>query len=145
MASTHTLKSTDRLWTRCPASDIADPSGLTKNCSDNGCAGKTHAHMEWQKHQSDIRDEITALTGHTNFPICLWNLDPYSRATEENTEHGDETLQKTHGHLIHPTCHKWESLAKDQPSHWPTWWPALLCHKAETEVVRTYHQILRPC
>lgn len=101
--------------------------------------------MERQKHQSGIKGETAALTCDFNPSICLWNVDPYSWATEKNTEHGDEMLQKTHGYLLHPTCHQRGSPAEDQPSHRPTWWPAHHCYKAETEVVRTHHQILRPC
>lgn len=68
----------------------------------------------------------------------MWILDSYC------SKYGNEMLQKTLGHLIHPLQTR-NSIADDYPSHWSSWWPAHYREKVKTEMVQSRHPIIRPC
>ena len=39
-----------------------------------------------------VQDTTDALPCHIDLPVCLWIIDPHSRAPEKNTSHGNEVL-----------------------------------------------------
>ena len=46
---------------------------------------------------SQLQDTTDALPCHIQLPVCLWNIDPYSRAPKKKTSHRNEVLlQDTH-------------------------------------------------
>ena len=69
-------------------------------------------------------------------PVCLWIMDPQSRAAKKNMSHGNEVLMQDAMHLIQRPCYQRGSLCQDQADNWTTWRPD---HRKEmqTEVVWT--------
>ena len=50
-------------------------------------------------------------TCNIHLPVCLWIMDPYSRAAKKNTSHGSE-VQDT-ARVTQRLCYKWRSLCQD--------------------------------
>ena len=60
-------------------------------------------NSEWHKYFSQFQDTTDALPCHIHLPVCLWIMDPYSRAPKKNTSHGNEVLpQDTTRHIQRP-------------------------------------------
>ena len=49
----------------------------------------------------------------SRLPLCLWIMDPYSRAPKKNTSHGNEVLPQDTTHLIQRLCYQRGSLCQD--------------------------------
>ena len=47
-----------------------------------------------------------ALPCHIHLPVCLWILDPHSRASKKNTSHAHELLLQDTKHLIQRPCYQ---------------------------------------
>ena len=43
-----------------------------------------------QEYFSQLQDTTDALPCHTYLPVCLWIMDPHSRAPKKNTSHGNK-------------------------------------------------------
>ena len=54
-----------------------------------------------------------ALPCHIHLPVCLWIMDPHSRAPQKNTSHGNEVLPRDTTHLIQRPCYQRRSLCQD--------------------------------
>ena len=54
---------------------------------------------------------------HIHLPVCLWIMDPHSRAAEENASHGNEVLRQETTHLIQRPCYQWKRLCQDPASN----------------------------
>ena len=46
-------------------------------------------------------------------PVCLWIMDPHSRAPKKNTSHGNEVLPQDTTHLIQRPCYQRGSPCQD--------------------------------
>ena len=56
--------------------------------------------LERQELFSRFQDTTDALPCHIHLPVCLWTMDPHSRAPKKNTSHGNEVLPQDTTHLI---------------------------------------------
>ena len=52
--------------------------------------------------------------------LCLWIMDPYSRAPKKNTSHGNEVLPQGTTNLIQRPCYQRGSTCKDPAGNWTT-------------------------
>ena len=67
---------------------------------------------------SMIRVTTDALPCHIHLPVCLWIMDPHSRAPKKNTSHGNEMLPLDTTHLIQRPCYKRGSPCQDPAGNW---------------------------
>ena len=70
-----------------------------------------------------------------HLPVCLWIMDPHSRAPEKNTSHGNEVLLQDTTHLIQRPCYQRGSPCQDPASNWTTRRPPDDCKETQTAVV----------
>ena len=77
---------------------------------------------------------------HIHLPMCLWIMDPLSRAPKKNTSHGNEVLPQDTTHLIQRPCCQRGSLCQDSAGNWTTRRPPDHCKETQTAVVRTCGQ-----
>ena len=68
--------------------------------TDNSNIDKAETSLEWQEYFSQLQDTTDALPCHIYLPVCLWIMDPHSRAPKKNTSHGNEVLPQITTHLI---------------------------------------------
>ena len=61
-----------------------------------------------------------ALLFHIHIPVCLWIVDPHSRAPKENISHGNEVLPQDTTHLIQRPCYQRGSPCQDPAGYWTT-------------------------
>ena len=59
-----------------------------------------HGYFSRQEYFSQLQDTTDALPCHIHLPVCLWIMDPQSRAPKKNTGHGNAVLQHDTTHLI---------------------------------------------
>ena len=79
---------------------------------------------------------------HIHFPVCLWIMDPHSRAPKKNTSHGNEVLLQGTTHLIQRPCYQRGSSYQDPAGNWTTRRPDY--HKeTQTAVVLSYLSFIR--
>ena len=64
-----------------------------QDSASNSSIDKVETNLDWQEYFSQLQDTTDALPCHTNLPVCLWIMDPHSRAQKKNTSHGNEVLQ----------------------------------------------------
>ena len=76
-----------------------------------------------------------ALPCHIHLPVCLWIMDPHSRAPKKNTSHGNEVLQQDTTHLIQRPCYQRGSPCQDPAGSWTTRRPPDHRKKTQTVVV----------
>ena len=62
---------------------------------------------------SQFQDTTDALPCHIHLPVCLWIMDPHSRALKKNTSHGNEVPPQDTTHLIQRPCYQRGSPCKD--------------------------------
>ena len=55
-------------------------------------------HFLKQEHFSQFKDMTDALLCHIHFPVCMWIIDPHSRAAK-NASHRNEVLPQDTTHL----------------------------------------------
>ena len=63
---------------------------------------------------------LTLLPWHIYLPVCLWIVDPHSRAAKKNTSHGNEVLLQDITHLIQRLCYQQVSPCQDPAGNWTT-------------------------
>ena len=80
---------------------------------DKSCIDKVETSLEWQEYFSQFQDMTDALPCHIHLPLCLWIMDPHSRAPKKNASHGKEMLPQDTTHLIQRPCYQWGSLCQD--------------------------------
>ena len=76
-----------------------------------------------------------ALPCHIHLRVCLWIMDPHSRAPKKNTSHGNEMLPQNTTHLIQRPCYQQGSPCQDPAGNWTTWSPSDDCKETQTAVV----------
>ena len=67
---------------------------------------------------------------HIPFPVCLWIMDPHSRAPKKNTNHGNEVLPQDTKLLIQRPCFQRGSPCQDPAGNRNTRRPD---HRKETQ------------
>ena len=75
-----------------------------------------------------------ALPCHIHLLVCLWIMDPHSRAPKKNTSHGNEVLPQDTTHLIQRPCYQRGSLYQDPAGNRTTWRPNH-CKEKQTAVI----------
>ena len=80
--------------------------------TDNSSIDKIETSSEWQEYFSQFQDTTDALHCHIHLPVCLWIMDPHSRAPKKNTSHGNEVLPQDTRHLIQRPCYQRGSPCK---------------------------------
>ena len=97
-----------------------------QNSTDNSSTDKVDStdkvetSLEWQEYFSQLQDMADALPCHIHLPVCLWILDPHSRAPKKNTSHGNEVLPQDTTHLIQRPCYQRGSPCHDPAGNWTT-------------------------
>ena len=61
--------------------------------------------------------------GHIHLPVCLWIMDPHSRAPKKSTSHGNEVLPQDTTHLKQRPCYQRGSPCQDPAGNRTTWRP----------------------
>ena len=71
--------------------------------------------LGWLFDSSQFRGSIDVLPSHIPFPICLWTIDPHSRAAKKNANHGKEVLPQYPKHPLgwSWSCYQWELTCQD--------------------------------
>ena len=77
-----------------------------RDCTDNSGIDKAETSLEWQEYFSQLQDTNDALPYHIHLPVCLWIMEPHSRAPKKNTSHA-----------------KWGATARYYTSHTKTMLP----------------------
>ena len=69
-----------------------------------------------------MRQDMTdVLPCHIHLRVCLWIMDPHSRARKKNTSHGNEVLPQDTTHLIQRPSYQRGSPCQDPAGNWITW------------------------
>ena len=89
--------------------------------------------LEWQEYFSKIQAMSDALSCHIQLSVCLWIMDPHSRAPKKNISLGNEVLSQDAMHLIQRLCYQWGSLCQDPAGNQTTWRPP--DHHKETQTI----------
>ena len=80
---------------------------------------------------------------HIHLPVCLWIMDPHSRAPKKNISHGNEVLLQNTMHLIQRPCYPWRSLYQDPAGNRTTQKPPDHHKETKTAVVWTCLPFIR--
>ena len=136
-------------WELCSISDFQAVIQSLKNSSwwgfqawdtlldstDDSSINKVQTSLEWQQHFSPFQDMTDKLSCHIHLPVCLWIMDPHSRAPQKNTSHGNEALPQGTMHLIQRPCYQRGSMCQDPASNWTTRRPPPHHKEMQTAVV----------
>ena len=93
--------------------------------------------LERQEYFSQFQDTTDALLCHILLPVCLWIMDPHSRAPKKNTSHGNEVLPQDTTHPIQRPCYQRGSLCLDPARNRTTRRPPDHCTETQIAVVGT--------
>ena len=74
---------------------------------------------------------VHLLPCHIHLPVCLWTMDPHSRAPKKNTSHGNEVLLQDATHLTQRPCYQQGSPCQDPAGNQTTRRPP--DHRKETQ------------
>ena len=105
--------------------------------TDNSSIDKAETSLGWQEYFSQLQDTTDALPCHIHLPVCLWTMDPHSRAPKKNTSHGNEVLLQDTTHLIQRSCYQRGSPCQDPAGNQTTQRPPDHRKKTKTAVVWT--------
>ena len=78
-----------------------------------------------------IRCLNSSVVVHIHLPVCLWIMDPHSRAPKKNTSHGNEMLPQITTHPIQRPCYQQGSPCQDPAGNRTTRRPP--DHRKETQ------------
>ena len=98
-------------WWGCQAWDILQDS------TDNSSTDKVETSLKWQEYFSHFQDATDVLPCHIHLPVCLWIMDPHSKAPKKNESHGNERLLQDTTHFSQRQCHKQGSPCQDLASN----------------------------
>ena len=68
-------------------------------------------------------------------PVCMWIMDPHSRAPKKNTSHGNEVLPQDTTHLIQRPCYQWGNMCQNPAGNRTTRRPPDHYKEMQTAVV----------
>ena len=91
-----------------------------QNNTDNSSIDKAETSLEWQEYFPQLQNMTDALPCHIHFPVCLWIVDPHSRAPMKNISRGNEVLPQDTTHLIQRPCYQQGSPCQDPESNQTT-------------------------
>ena len=87
---------------------------------DNSSTDKAETSLDWQVYLSKLQDTTDALPCHIHLPVCLWIMDPHSRAPKKNTSHENNVLPQVSTHLTQRPCYQRGSPCQDPAGNWTT-------------------------
>ena len=102
-----------------------------QDSTDNSSIDKAETSLGWQEYFSKFQYTTFALPCHIHLPVCLWIMDPHSRAQMKNTSHGNEVLPQDTTHLIQRPCYQRRSPCQDPTGNRTTRRPP--DHRKETQ------------
>ena len=86
---------------------------ILQDSTDNRSIDKVQTSLEWQQYFSQFRDMTNALPCLIGFPLCLWIMDPHSKAPKKNKRHENEVLPQGTTHFIQRPCYQRGSPCQD--------------------------------
>ena len=101
-------------------------------CAFEYSIDKAETSLEWQEYFAQLQDTTDALPCHIHLPVCLWSMDPHSRAPKQNTSHGNEVVLQDTTHLIQRPCYQRGSPCHDPAGNWTT--RRLSDYRKETQI-----------
>ena len=83
--------------------DGSRPETLSRIAQTIAAFCKNETSLERQKHFYQFQETTDSLPCHIHLLVCLWIMDPHSRAAKKNTSHGNEVLRPWYqwGSLCH--------------------------------------------
>ena len=84
-----------------------------------------------------------ALPCHIHLPVCLWIMDPHSRAPKKNTSHGNDVIPQDTTHLTQRPCYQRGSPCQDPAGNWATWRSPNDRKETQTAVVWSCFPLIR--
>ena len=94
-----------------------------QDSTGNSSIDNVETSMEWQEYFSQFQDMTDALPCHIHLPVCLWIMDPHSRAPKTSTSHGNEVQPQDTTYLIQRPCYERGSPCQDPAGNQTTWRP----------------------
>ena len=93
----------------------------------------------WNDRSVSLSSKIgtDALPCHIDLPVCLWIMDPHSRAPKKNTSHGNKMSPQDTTHLIQRPCYRRGSQYQNLADTWTTRRPHDYRKEMQTAVVWT--------
>ena len=119
------------------------PEILSRIAQSNSSIDKAETSLDWQEYFSQLQDTTDALPCHIHLPVCLWIMDPHSRAPKKNTSHGNEVLPQDTTHLIQRPCYQRGSPCQDPAGNWTTRRPPDDRKETQTAVVWSCFPFIR--
>ena len=110
---------------------MVDGGDTLQDSTDNSSIDMVETSLEWQEYFSQFQNTIDALPRHIYFPVCLWTMDPHSRAPKKNKSHGNKVLPQDTTHLIQRLCYQQGSPCQDRAGNRTTRRPP--DHRKETQ------------
>ena len=89
-----------------------------QDSTDNISTDKAETSLLWQEYFSQLQDTTDALPCHIHLFVCLWIMNPHSRAPKKNTSHKNEMLPQDTTHLIRKPCYQRGSPCQDPAGNW---------------------------
>ena len=114
-----------------------------QDSTGNSSIDEAETSLHWQEYFSQLQDTTNALPCHIHLPVCLWIMDPHSRAPKENTSHGNEVLPQDTTHLVQRPCYQRGSPCQDPAGNWTTWRSANDRKEMQTAVVWSCFPLIR--
>ena len=108
-------------------------------------AALTRLKPVWNDRSISLGSKIRLMFSHVTsfFSLCLWILDPHSRAPKKNTSHGNEVLPQDTTHLIQRPCYQPGSPCQDPAGNWTTRRPPDDRKETQTAVVWSCFPFIR--
>ena len=101
--------------------------------------------LERQEHFSQFQDMTDALSCRIRLPVCLWIMNPHSRAPKKKRSHGNELLLQDTMHLLQRPCYQQGCPCQDPAGNWTTRKPPDHCKEMQTTVVWSCLPFIRSC
>ena len=101
------------------------------------------ARSKIQLYKIQLCLKTDALPCQIHLPVCLWIIDPHSKAPKKNTSQGNEVLLQDTPHLIQRPCYQQGRLCLDPAGNWTTRRPPDQCKEMQTAVVWSCLQFIR--
>ena len=136
MASTQRLKQMDSSLRQTQASSTWAQLQLMRIPSLRYSPGQHRQQqhetsMEWPEYFSQFQDTTDALSCHIHLSVCLWIMDPHSRATKKNISHENKVPALDTAHLVQRPCCQRGSPCQDPGGNWIT--PRPPDHRKDTQ------------
>ena len=93
---------------------------------------KAETGLDWQEYFSQLQDMHWCAPLSHHLLVCLWVMDPHSRAPKKNTSYGNEVRPQDTTHLIQRPCYQQRSPCQDPTGNWTTQRPD---NRKETQTV----------